>query len=163
MLFRSTNKVKFLDRFALFHAVDSSRLGDAIVAQGRKQGRVFDVLLEVNVSGEESKGGFAPEDIRREADRLLAVMAAGGGKAAGGIRVVGAMTMAPFEADEATLRQDGIERLALWLHAPGAWLWRLTVGTVIVAWLANLSTWLAVAGSFSYWRDSARRSISVSG
>ena len=100
-----TNKVKFLDRFALFHAVDSSRLADAIVAQGRKQGRVFDVLLEVNVSGEESKGGFAPEDIRREADRLLAAMAAGGGEAAGGIRVVGAMTMAPFEAGEATLRR----------------------------------------------------------
>lgn len=97
-----TNKVKFLDRFALFHAVDSARLADAIVAQGRKQGRTFDVLLEVNVSGEVSKGGFAPEQVAREADRLLAAMAVGGD--GGGIRVIGAMTMAPFEADEATLR-----------------------------------------------------------
>ena len=117
-----TNKVKFLDRFSLFHAVDSSRLADAIVAQGRKQGRVFDVLLEVNVSGEASKGGFAPADVRREADRLLAAMTAGGGEAAGGIRVVGAMTMAPFEAGEATLRQvfagareaQGMVRAAGW-------------------------------------------------
>lgn len=98
-----TNKVKFLDRFALFHAVDSSRLADAILAQGRKQGRTFDVLLEVNVSGEASKGGFAPGDVAREADRLLAAMAVGGAEG-GGIRVIGAMTMAPFEADEATLR-----------------------------------------------------------
>lgn len=51
------------------------------------------------------------------------------------------------EVDEASVRQDHIERLALWLHAPAAWLWRLTVGTVIVAWLAGLSMWLAVAGA----------------
>lgn len=51
------------------------------------------------------------------------------------------------DANQAGLRQDRIERLALWLHAPAAWVWRLTVGTVIVAWLANLSTWLAVAGA----------------
>lgn len=52
-----------------------------------------------------------------------------------------------LDADDVSLRQDRIERLALWLHAPAAWVWRLTVGTVIVAWLAGLSTWLAVAGA----------------
>lgn len=51
------------------------------------------------------------------------------------------------DADDANLRLDLTERLALWSHAPAAWLWRLTVGTVIVAWLADLSTWLAVAGA----------------
>lgn len=51
------------------------------------------------------------------------------------------------DANEPNLRQDRIERAALWLHAPAAWLWRLMVGTVIVAWLADLSTWLAVAGA----------------
>lgn len=51
------------------------------------------------------------------------------------------------DADEANVRHDLTERLALWSHAPAAWLWRLTVGTVIVAWLADLSTWLAVAGA----------------
>lgn len=52
-----------------------------------------------------------------------------------------------LDADDESLRQDRVERLALWLHAPAAWVWRLTVGTVIVAWLAGLSTWLAVAGA----------------
>jgi putative peptide zinc metalloprotease protein len=51
------------------------------------------------------------------------------------------------DEDDAGGRQDRIERWALWWHAPAAWLWRLTVGTVIVAWLADLSTWLAVAGA----------------
>ncbi len=51
------------------------------------------------------------------------------------------------DVDEASVRQDRIERLALWLHAPAAWLWRLTVGTVIVVWLSGMSAWLAVAGA----------------
>ena len=89
------NKVKFLDRFALFHAVDSDRLADAIAAAGVAKGRPFDVLLEVNVSGEASKGGFAPDALAREADRLAG---------RDGIRVRGVMTMAPLAADERTLR-----------------------------------------------------------
>lgn len=52
-----------------------------------------------------------------------------------------------LDVDDVSLRQDRIESLALWLHAPAAWVWRLIVGTVIVAWLAGLSTWLAVAGA----------------
>jgi pyridoxal phosphate enzyme (YggS family) len=90
------NKVKFLDRFDLFHAMDSARLADAIAEQGDKRGRPFDALLEVNVSGEASKGGFALADVAREGERLMA-------KA--GVRVAGVMTMAPFGADEATLRR----------------------------------------------------------
>ncbi len=89
------NKVKHLGRFALFHAVDSARLADAIDQFAAAQGRVVDVLLEVNVSGEESKGGFSPGDLQGEAARLA-------GRS--GLRVVGVMTMAPFDADEATLR-----------------------------------------------------------
>jgi pyridoxal phosphate enzyme (YggS family) len=90
------NKVKFLDRFALFHAVDSTRLADAIDEFGRKKGSAIDVLLEANVSGEASKGGFSLDEVKREAERLAAM---------NGIRVHGVMTMAPFDADEATLRR----------------------------------------------------------
>lgn len=104
------NKVKHLDRFALFHAVDSSRLADAIADLGLKRRRVYDVLLEVNVSGEESKGGFALGEVEREAERL----AAGAGRAVedgvrrdgeGGLRVHGVMTMAPLGADTAALHR----------------------------------------------------------
>ena len=90
------NKVKALDRFALFHAVDSVRLADAIAQWAVGRERRADVLLEVNVSGEPSKGGWAPAAVEREATRLMDTP---------GIRLVGVMTMAPFDADEATLRR----------------------------------------------------------
>jgi pyridoxal phosphate enzyme (YggS family) len=103
------NKVKHLDRFTLFHAVDSTRLADAIIEQGRTSGRTIDVLVEVNVSGEESKGGFAVGEIEREATRLAEVARTdaerAGRSGAGGMRVVGVMTMAPLGADEGTLRK----------------------------------------------------------
>ena len=89
------NKVKALDRFSLFHAVDSPKLADAIAQWGSGRDRRAEVLLEVNVSGEVAKGGLEPGAIEKEAMRLLNLP---------GIRVVGVMTMAPFDADEATLR-----------------------------------------------------------
>jgi PLP dependent protein len=54
-----------------------------------------DVLVQVNVVGEETKGGYRPSDMEREAERLASLR---------GIRVLGVMTMAPFDADERTLR-----------------------------------------------------------
>ncbi len=90
------NKVKYLDRFSLFHAVDSSRLADAIEQFGRKQANPVDVLLEVNVSGEASKGGFEPGELEREVARIGTMR---------GLRVTGVMTMAPLDADEGTLRR----------------------------------------------------------
>jgi len=89
------NKVKSLLRFDLFHALDSSRLADAVNEMGRAAGRTIDALLQVNVAGEESKGGFAEPEWRGEAERL---------KALDSIRVRGVMTMAPLDADERTLR-----------------------------------------------------------
>lgn len=89
------NKVSALGRFDLLHALDSSRLADAVDAFGVGQERPVDALLQVNVVGETSKGGFALADVPAEAERLVGLH---------GVRVVGAMTMAPFDADEATLR-----------------------------------------------------------
>ena len=43
--------------------MDSLRLLAAIDKEARKQGIVQDILLEVNVAGEQSKGGFSPEEI----------------------------------------------------------------------------------------------------
>src|SRR5262245_44425658 len=54
------NKVKHLTRFDLLHALDSSRLADAVDELGVQSGRPVDALLQVNVVAEESKGGFAP-------------------------------------------------------------------------------------------------------
>ena len=49
----------------LIHSVDSERLLRAIDAQAAKQDLVQDILLEVNIAGEESKGGCTPEEARQ--------------------------------------------------------------------------------------------------
>lgn len=90
------NKVKHLGHFALLHAMDSARLADAVHAFGMARGAPMDVLVQVNIVGETTKGGYEPSMLAAEADRLMAL---------GGVRVLGVMTMAPFDADEATLRQ----------------------------------------------------------
>lgn len=59
-----TNKVKFVvGRVDLIHSVSSEKLLRAIDAQAEKLGLVQDILLEVNLAGEESKSGFAPGDV----------------------------------------------------------------------------------------------------
>lgn len=58
-----TNKVKqVVGRVALIHSVGSEHLLRAIDAQAEKLGLVQDILLEVNIAGEESKGGCAPAE-----------------------------------------------------------------------------------------------------
>jgi pyridoxal phosphate enzyme (YggS family) len=90
------NKVKHVDQFALVHSVDSERLARAIDAHGQARGKPVEVLLQLNVSGEESKGGVMPDELDRVGQALAGL---------GGLRVRGVMTMAPFDADERTLRR----------------------------------------------------------
>ncbi|MBX6332703.1 MAG: YggS family pyridoxal phosphate-dependent enzyme [Gemmatimonadaceae bacterium] len=90
------NKVKALDHFALVHSIDSARLADAVNAYGLARGRAVEALVQVNVVGEATKGGFAPDEWAAEAERFTA---------RAGISVVGVMTMAPLAADEAMLRR----------------------------------------------------------
>jgi pyridoxal phosphate enzyme (YggS family) len=89
------NKVKHLDRFALFHAMDSERLAEAINERGVSTGRRLPILVQVNTSGEETKGGFTLAELPGMAPRLAGMA---------GLDVRGTMTMAPFEASERVLR-----------------------------------------------------------
>lgn len=89
------NKVQAMDRFALVESVDSARLAEALSAHGVERGRAVDVLVQVNVSGERSKGGFSPAELPAEAERFTRRP---------GVRVSGVMTMAPLGASEAVLR-----------------------------------------------------------
>ena len=89
------NKARALDQFALLHSLDSSRLADAVCAVGLARGKAVDVLVQVNVSGEGTKGGFESEEVRAEAERLTTLV---------GVRVRGVMTMASLDADERVLR-----------------------------------------------------------
>jgi pyridoxal phosphate enzyme (YggS family) len=66
------NKVrKILPRFDVIHAIDSTRLALYTDEVARELGLFPKVFLQVNIGGEESKGGFKPDVIRDEIDGLL--------------------------------------------------------------------------------------------
>ncbi len=87
-----SNKVgTVVGRAYLIHSVDSLKLLHAIDRKAASLGVVQPVLLEVNVSGEESKHGLTPhrvEDVLREAGSMH------------NVEVRGLMTMAPFMRPE---------------------------------------------------------------
>ena len=89
------NKVKEVGRFAMVHSVDSARLADAVSDYGVARHEAVEALVQVSVVGEESKGGFSPDELAAEAERFTA---------RAGVQVKGVMTMAPLDADERTLR-----------------------------------------------------------
>jgi len=86
-----TNKAKYaVALFYLIHSVDGLELAREISRQAEKHGKVQDVLIEVNISGETSKAGIGSGDAKgliREAAKL------------GNIRVQGLMTIPPFAED----------------------------------------------------------------
>lgn len=107
-----TNKVKAaLDIFDLIESVDSIRLGEAI---SRRAGdRKVPVLLEVNVAGETTKQGFAPEDLPGALKALRTIL-----------DVRGLMTVAPEVEDPEQVRpvfrrlrelaqQEGLKELSM--------------------------------------------------
>ena len=83
-----TNKVRqVVGRVALIHSVDSERLLRAIDAQACKLGTVQDILLEVNIAREESKGGCLPEALPALAELARTLP---------GIRLRGLMAIPPI-------------------------------------------------------------------
>jgi pyridoxal phosphate enzyme (YggS family) len=85
------NKIdKTIPLVVLTHSVDSDRLLSALHEFGTKRGPPVPVLLEVNCSREEAKGGFRPEDVPAVGDRLMSLS---------GVRVEGLMTMAALHDD----------------------------------------------------------------
>jgi PLP dependent protein len=79
----------------MIHSVDSLRLARELSNEAQRQGATVRGLVQVNVSGEETKGGFegdAAVDGIAEAARLP------------GLDIAGLMTMAPFTDDEAVVR-----------------------------------------------------------
>ena len=99
-----TNKInQVIGRVGLIHSISSGHLAEAVSKRSVAHGIVSDVLLEVNVSGEESKSGFAPAEVTQALDGLLGLP---------GIRVRGLMTMAPaHDADAARRTFSGLREL----------------------------------------------------
>lgn len=100
------NKVKYVvGKVALIHSVDSLRLAWEIDRRAQQMGTVMNVLLQVNVSGEETKYGVPPGEALDMVDKLSRLA---------GIKVVGLMTMAPEVDDPEQARPvfRGLKRLA---------------------------------------------------
>ena len=79
----------------LIHSVDSERIAREISDEAVRQERHVDVLVQVNASGEETKGGF-PVETAADAAHVVAGLP--------NMNVRGLMTMAPFTDDEHVLR-----------------------------------------------------------
>ena len=66
-----TNKVKYIiDKVSLIHSLDSYKLAAEINRQSEKYGRITDVLIEINIGGEISKSGIAPEELSAFIDEI---------------------------------------------------------------------------------------------
>jgi pyridoxal phosphate enzyme (YggS family) len=91
------NKVRHaLPLFELFHSVDSIELAREMNRIAGEEGLHSRVLLEVNVAGEGSKIGFAPDSLRTEMDALLELPR---------LTIEGLMTIPPLAPEAETSRQ----------------------------------------------------------
>jgi pyridoxal phosphate enzyme (YggS family) len=91
------NKAKAaVETFDLIHSVDSVNLADELDKYAGRAGKQVAVLVQVNVSGEASKSGIAPEDTAALVQHILGECA--------NLRVEGYMTIAPLVDDPEAAR-----------------------------------------------------------
>ncbi|MBI5805907.1 YggS family pyridoxal phosphate-dependent enzyme [candidate division TA06 bacterium] len=93
---QSNKAKKAVEMFSLIHSVDSPDLAREIGRRALEIGKVQEVLLEVNTSGEPQKYGFGLEDVSN---------ALNGIKDIEGIKVMGLMTVGPLTEDDQRVRK----------------------------------------------------------
>lgn len=82
-----TNKVKYIiDKVSMIHSVDNARLAQEISRRAGQHGLVMDILVEVNIGEEQTKGGISPESVRGFCAEVLELP---------NIRLRGLMTIPP--------------------------------------------------------------------
>ncbi|MCI9407068.1 MAG: YggS family pyridoxal phosphate-dependent enzyme [Clostridia bacterium] len=90
-----TNKIKYLvGKVDLYHSVDRLPLAEALSARSEMAGVTSDILLQINIGDEETKGGFSYGDAGDAYRRTKALPA---------LRIKGLMAMLPLSSDEETL------------------------------------------------------------
>lgn len=90
------NKVKYIAEYVkMIHSVNKLSLAQEINKRAEQYNRVIDILLEINIAGEESKEGYELEELYKELPQLIELK---------NINIIGLMTMAPFVDDEELLR-----------------------------------------------------------
>ncbi len=81
--------------FKMIHSIDSKRIADALDREAGRLDRCLDVLVEVNISQEESKFGIKPEETKQLVD-LVAQKEH--------LHIKGLMTMAPYVENQELVR-----------------------------------------------------------
>lgn len=91
-----SNKVKYIiDKVSMIHSVDSIKLASEIDKRAKAHGLTMDILVEINIGGEETKSGISPEGLKAFIDEA---------KELGGIRIRGLMTIPPVNIDGSSER-----------------------------------------------------------
>ena len=92
-----TNKVKYIvDKVSMIESVDSIKLAEEIEKRCAKINKTMDILLEVNIADEESKGGFSADEIIEVSEKI---------KDFSHLRLRGLMTIGRFGAEIEETRQ----------------------------------------------------------
>jgi len=91
-----SNKVKYLrGKVAMIHSVDRLSLAREIDRQWGKLGRTVDILLQVNLGGEETKAGTTEEELKELVRRTAELSY---------VRIRGLMTLPPYLDDPEEVR-----------------------------------------------------------
>ena len=91
------NKVKYIiGKTHLIHSVNTVDLAEEISKRSLSNNVTTGILLQANVSGEESKHGFAPHELKPAIDRIMDMPS---------VKICGLMTMAPIETYEGQARE----------------------------------------------------------
>lgn len=91
------NKVKYIiDKVKLIHSLDSPSLAEEIERRASEKNLKMGVLIEINIGGEDTKGGIAPSEALAFADMINSFPH---------LELRGVMTMGPKSEDEAQLRK----------------------------------------------------------
>jgi hypothetical protein len=95
---QSNKAKKAVELFSLIHSVDSAALAGEIGRRARGMGKIQDILVEVNTSGEGQKFGIGPDvvNVVKVVKDLSGIP---------GIRVLGLMTVGPLTGDQDKVRQ----------------------------------------------------------
>ena len=92
-----TNKVKYLiGKIDLYHSVDRMNLAEELSKRSAAAGVVSDILVQINIGNEETKGGFEPEEAEEACARISTLPA---------LNIKGLMAMLPFIDDQTELRR----------------------------------------------------------
>lgn len=92
-----TNKVKYLiGKIDLYHSVDRMNLAEELSKRSAAAGVVSDILVQINIGNEETKGGFEPEEAKEACARISTLTA---------LNIKGLMAMLPFIDDQTELRR----------------------------------------------------------